>query len=314
MTLTLLLEYRCFRMDAKTAFAPAHVTGLFYINDSDENPLRKGSLGAGFSIDHGAYSTVRRLEASSAPRYSINGREVSAKDLPVSRSVLRRYEPFLRGKGLQIEHRIDAPQGSGFGSSGAGALSLTLSLNDFTGRPFSTEEAAGIAHTAEIEHKTGLGTVIGEYYGGFEIRIEAGAPGFGRIEPIAFEDKLSALFVVFGPYSTSEALSDPSIRRRINRLGSRLHAELLASPTVESFLQLSHEFSISSGLLTERARQVMELFEKSGYTGGMLMFGDAVYTLAASEEIALLGASAGSRFLDAEVFTSAVNGTGARLV
>ncbi len=314
MTLTPFLEYRLFGMEVKTAFAPAHVTGLFYISDSAEDPLRRGSLGAGFSIDHGVYSTVRRIEKTSASCYSINGREVSAEELPVSRSVLRRYEAFLQGKGIEIEHRIDAPQGSGFGTSGAGALSLTLSLNELAGRPFSTEEAAGIAHSAEIEHKTGLGTVIGEYYGGFEIRIEAGAPGYGRIEPISYEDTLSALFVVFGPYSTRQALSDPGIRRNINRLGRRLHAELLASPKVETFLRLSHEFSTSSGLPTERAQQVMELFEKSGYTGGMLMFGDAVYTLGSPEEIASLGDKAGNRFPEAEIFTSAVNGTGARLV
>ncbi len=42
-------------------------------------------------------------------------------------------------------------------------------------------QAAQIAHSADIICKTGLGTVISEFTGGFEIRTSFGGPGIGKI-------------------------------------------------------------------------------------------------------------------------------------
>lgn len=304
-----------------TAFAPAHITGLFFIHDTAEEPLLRGSLGAGFSIDHGARTTVSFADAE-APRdpgvrYSLNGTPYREEDLPVSASVYRLFSEThapLSEKRLRVDHRIDPPQSSGFGTSGAGALSMAMALNAALDYPFSHEEAAGIAHTAEVENKTGLGTVIGEYYGGFEIRTEAGAPGFGKIEPIASPPGLTVVCAVFGPYSTRVALSDYDIRNRINTLGRKYHAELLASPTVESFLSYAHGFSRETGLLTETCSKAMELMEKGGYTGGMLMFGEAVFTLLPREEAESMEGTLKSRFPEAEVFSSRINSSGGKIL
>ena len=44
------------------AFVPGHITGLFRIHDGHENPLYRGSTGAGFSVSVGTQTSVRITE------------------------------------------------------------------------------------------------------------------------------------------------------------------------------------------------------------------------------------------------------------
>lgn len=325
-----------------TAYSPAHTTGLFFIHDIAEEVSRKGSLGAGFSIDYGVYSTIVSKEAeerlpaeeklqaeqndtssntqpapSRRPSYLVNGIDVKPHEVPVSQTVFQRYlelVPDFEEKRLSVEQRIDPPQGSGFGTSGAGALSLSLALNAALDYPLSDIETAGIAHEAEVLNRTGLGTVIGEYYGGGEIRTEAGAPGYGKIEPFAVSAALKAVFTVFGPYSTKSALSDAAIRRRINTYGKRFYDELLAGPTLEAFLSLSREFARKTGLMTERSSRVVDFLENEGYVASMLMFGDAVFTLLEEGKAKEIEYILTSRFPEARVFSSPINTTGGKVI
>ncbi len=308
-------------MDKTTAFAPAHSTGLFFIHDTADELLYKGSLGAGFSIDLGVYTTVTLSEpkkgGSAEPRFHLNGEAAPLDELPVSKAV---YQHFLERCGdladreLAADHKIEPPQGSGFGTSGSGALSLALALNAALEYPVTAEEAGGIAHMAEIECRTGLGTVISEFFGGFEIRTEVGAPGYGKIDPMGFETGLTAVFAVFGPYSTHSALSDSRIRERINELGRHYYRELLASPTVEHFLDYSAAFSKGTGLMTENCAAAIELMEREGFIGAMLMFGDAAFSLLPHEESSRLEAGLKKNFPGAEVFSSLINSTGGKVL
>ena len=72
------------------------------------------------------------------------------------------------------------PSVAGFGSSGGGALSLALALNEAADAGLTRVEAAQIAHVAEIECKTGLGSVFAAERGGFGILTKPGAPGIGE--------------------------------------------------------------------------------------------------------------------------------------
>ena len=308
-------------MDTITAFAPAHSTGLFFIHDTADEPLYRGSLGAGFSVDLGVYSTVSlsppKYGTSPDPSFRIGGKEIPLAELPVSRAVYRHFLGRcgdLAGRELTAEHRIEPPQGSGFGTSGAGALSLALALNAALEYPLTAEEAGGIAHVAEVESRTGLGTVIGEFFGGFELRTEAGAPGFGKIEPMAFETGLTAVFAVFGPYSTRSALSDHTIRDRINSLGRQYYRELRASPTVEHFLRYSADFSKGTGLMTVHCRAAIESMEQAGYTGAMLMFGDGAFSLVPQEDASRVEEVLRETHPRAEVFSSRINSTGGKVL
>ena len=82
---------------------------------------------------------------------------------------------------VNIKHGISIPIGFGLGSSGAGALSLSYALNDALDIGLGRNQTAQIAHHGDIACKTGLGTVIAEFLGGFEIRTSIGAPGSRHI-------------------------------------------------------------------------------------------------------------------------------------
>ena len=153
------------------AFAPCHITGFFQIFDYPPRPLLTGSRGAGVSLKKGVETKVRVERASqSSLDIKINGDSTQYFEVSevVALKALSLYEDSLSAKDvrLRIEHKTDVPVGAGFGSSGAAALSLAVALNQALGLNLSQIEAAQIAHVADVECKTGLGTVIAETFGG----------------------------------------------------------------------------------------------------------------------------------------------------
>jgi len=307
-------------MNTIAAYTPGHVTGIFHIADLAEDPLHRGSLGAGFSIDTGVTTRITVLdETPGEPVFSIGG--IPSADLKVSAALYRHFTeslPDIPAKHLQIDHIIKPPQGSGFGTSGAGALSLALALNQCFGKPFSSEAVAGLAHITEIECRTGLGTVIGEFYGGVEIRTAPGAPGFGKIVTIPHSRDTRAVFAVRGPYSTSVALSDPEIRDSVNRAGSAALKQLQKEPCLKKFQELSRQFALDTGLCTPWVQSVLHLLEKKDIVGSMLMFGEAVFALVDTDRVreveSLLRKHGNGGFEEKllRIFSSALNTTGGR--
>lgn len=293
LTFPIFLSTVIAKMNSLAAYAPGHVTGIFFIDDLDTDPLKRGSLGAGFSIELGATTRISATASipetglsEAGPRFILNG---EPRDLDVSAAVYAHFiesQPNLPHTGLKISHKIDLPQGSGFGTSGAGALSLAMALNRWYGSPFSNEEAAQFAHRAEVECKTGLGTVIGEYYGGFEIRTRTGAPGIGTVTQIPYPEDLRAVFAVRGPYSTSEALSSPTIRDMVNLHGKNALDGLQRDPSVSNFLRYSRQFAEGTGLFTPWITDILEVLDVHHSIGSMLMFGEGVFTLAPPDEAA----------------------------
>jgi pantoate kinase len=130
-------------------------------------------------------------------------------------------------------------------------------LNESLGLRLSRIEAAQIAHVAEVKHKTGLGTVIDETFGGIQIRVKPGAPGIGKVKPVTVEGNHVVACLPFGPLSTKKALSDPKLRRLINRYGGKLVDELETEPQVSKFMKLSRNFAESTSLTSERVRRVL---------------------------------------------------------
>ena len=182
-------------MNEAEAFSPGHVTGLFSIHE-DSDPRRKGSLGAGFCV---ALGVTSRVAESDQALYVFDGQ--SQAEVPVSRAVVRLFfeHTGLPQKPLLVTQASALPVGCGFGTSGAGALSLVLALNALCGAPLAREEAAALAHLAELEIGTGLGTVIGELSGGMEIRAAAGAPGTGRVVSVPFQESGVPFFWCLAP-------------------------------------------------------------------------------------------------------------------
>lgn len=267
-----------------TAFSPAHITGFFQIFDQPENPLFKGSRGAGVSLTKGAKTIVRvKKSAKKSVKIKVNGKPTETAE--VSRSVADAFLSLLGAKcQLVVEHEIDVPVGCGLGSSGAGALSLALALNEALGLRLSRIEAAQIAHVAEVKHKTGLGTVIGETFGGIEIRVKPGAPGIGEVKSVPVDGNYVVACLPLGPLSTRKALSDPKLSRLINEHGGKLVDELVMEPQVTKFMELSRSFAESTSLTSERVRKILADAEGEGFICSMAIFGETVFSIVRQDE------------------------------
>ena len=264
-------------MDVACAFSPGHVTGFFSIHPH-ENPLRHGSTGAGFSLSEG---TVTTLRSAGSDQVYMNGNRLDGA--PVSRAVLRLFrEATGSTRTWEVFHETSLPIGCGFGTSGAGALSLALALDAAEGAPLGRTGSAILAHRAELEVGTGLGTVLGETYGGFEVRTEPGAPGTGKVVNLPYEDDLRAAFLVFGPRATPTLLGDNRVRAAVSREGETLRQRLLDRPGIREFLDLSWNFGRQAGLVPPRLAAIQDQLAAVGTVAPMLMFGDGLFTLVES--------------------------------
>ena len=259
------------------AFSPGHITGFFEIpNGSYSHFLQKGSKGAGFSIDRGIATTAYVYEnAKTDYRISING--IQTENAEVSSWVVEEYLKLAnRPYFVNVDHDVGIPVGFGLGSSGAAALSLSYALNEALDIGLSRTGAAQIAHHAEIACKTGLGTVIAEFAGGFEIRTGAGAPGIGSLTKIDLEN-YKAVVLCLAPISTKSFLT--SRTDEINGLGGIMLSKLSASRSVDDFLAMSREFAGTLGLTEDRCKEPMAALKSRGIESSVALLGQTVFTL-----------------------------------
>lgn len=323
-------------MRSAVAYAPGHVTGFFHISDSASDPLRKGSLGAGFSIAAGVTTRVGIVPSpADGPTSTAGGAAYEQRivingsvrpDAVVSETVVRLFfERLAKTVGsarrvpspesmVQVEHRVEVPEASGFGSSGAAALSLALALNALFDTPLSAVACGQLAHLAEVSCGTGLGTVIGEYEGGCEIRVVPGAPGIGRVETFAPGEQQTVLFVVYGPLPTKSLLADEEVRAGINAAGSRYLEQLRDAPTMASFLRLSRRFAEGSGLISDRVRELLEAFDAVSLPASMLMFGEGVFAVAPREQVPHVRALVDKLKQNGDLLVSTIESRGGRIV
>ncbi len=301
-------------MKEATAFAPGHLTGLFEIRDESPDPLQKGARGSGVSLDLGVYTRVT-VEPSDVHSHviSINGRRTDAAF--VSESVLGKLRPLLPGPlRVAVEVTLETPLGAGFGSSGGGALSLALALNEAAGVGLSRVEAAQVAHVAEIECGTGLGSVFAALNGGFGVLVKPGAPGIG--EAVRYPDTkgLGVVYLYFAPISTKEALSNPDLRRRINEIGGRFVDELGRELTPVRFMEFSRRFSEHVSLITPRMRRAMDAADGAGFASTMAMFGEVIFSLVDKGDAPGLASVLEEAAPGYEAVVTGVDEGGARLV
>ncbi len=268
------------------AFSPGHITGFIEksekINHNNDS-LYVGSKGAGFSIDRGITTTVKIFDHDSVDyQISING--IMVHDAEVSRWVIEEYLKLVDQRCyINIEHESTIPIGFGLGSSGAAALSLSYALNDAFRVGLSTVEAAQIAHNAEVACKTGLGTVIAEFAGGFEIRTTAGAPGIGTVEKIELRNHKVIIFCI-SQISTKSFLSrNHSVLT--NGLGEKMLNNLKASKDAHEFLKMSYCFANHLGLTEGGCKLPIQRLKSQGFDSGIALFGETLFTLVSSDQI-----------------------------
>lgn len=262
------------------AFAPGHITGFFKAQIEPKEPELKGSIGAGFSIKEGVTTTVK-VTSSEKSGFKIKVIGYKSDNTQVSEYVVKEFQKIAKGNCfIEIEHNTTIPVGYGLGSSGAVALSLAFALNKALGTNLSRTKIGQIAHNAEIYCKTGLGTVLSSYHGGFEIRTKHGAPGIGSLQRIHTD--YSAIVICFSPISTKQFIKTEL--SKINGLGGKMVTKLLRSRDQMEFLDMSLEFAKYVGVITPQMQQVIDDLAANGFRSGVAMFGETVFTLVPKEK------------------------------
>jgi pantoate kinase len=273
------------------AWVPSHITGFFAAKRQDD-PLKSGSIGCGLTLALGATTSIE-----AAPQMEIILND-NVSDAPVSRFVVEK----LARSPVRVKTQLDMPFGSGFGASGAGSLGCAYALNAHFDLGLTANQAAAVAHVAEVTHKTGLGDVIGQHTGGLVIRIKPGAPGIGQVDRIPVPP-LRVDYVVRGPISTKEVLSDQAVMKAVNKAGVEALKGLLKRPTLRDFMRLARRFTMQSGLASEWAKDAIEAVEAAGGMASMIMLGDAVFAFGGAEALKGFG----------RVYTTTISQRGANL-
>ena len=240
------------------AFCPFHITGFFALTSEQK---KVSSTGCGVVIADGA---VTEASVGRGSVY-INRQRVSA---PTTKTVAA----LLSAKKADISTVLAGPMGCGLGTSGAGALSSALALNELWGLKHSFKSLCDIAQRAEITNKTGVGDVIAQAIGGVVVRQQNAVYSIPT-------PPLEISYVVFGPLPTPEILADREKISRINKFGSAALQRLLQKPTFDEFMQVSRQFAYDTELISSKAQDTVEAVEESGGLASMAMLGDAVYAI-----------------------------------
>jgi pantoate kinase len=266
-------------------FVPSHITGFFEIIDNDD-PIKKGSRGAGVVMDMGVTTKIKITDGNGV-KIKING-EHDPRNASITDKTL---EIFKRGfnlddKKIIIDHDVQVPIGAGFGTSAAFALGTSLGISKILELPLTFNQAAQIAHLAEVEMKSGLGDVIGEISGGIPLRVKEGAPGVGITDKIVLENP-EGLFVIsktFGEINTADIIEDPYHKKKINEMGRNLLQELINDPQPQKFMELSRKFAENTGLMSSEVKEMVEILESETIGASMAMLGNTAFALSENED------------------------------
>ncbi|MDO5835723.1 MAG: pantoate kinase [Methanobacterium sp.] len=285
-------------------FAPSHITGFFEVI-GHPNPLIRGSKGAGVVLDRGVLTRLDMSEGNGEIITKINGKNQNY-DFPMEDSVTYKTLNLLKKQftkvkwdeiKITIQHMIDVPLESGFGASAGFALGTSIGVSKLLELPLTFNQAAAVAHNAEVELKTGMGDVMGSVIGGFPVRLKPGAPGFGEADKLLnghkyAEDGDGSLFVIsktLGTIETASILTDPEMTYKVNSVARDMLQKLLMNPQITNFMDLSLEFSQKTGLIDPEIREIVEVMREETMGASMAMLGKTAFAISDTPDSSVEG-------------------------
>lgn len=306
---------------AAKAFSPAGLSSFFEICDTTNDgtpiadPEQIGARGGGFGLEKGVLTevSVQKAKANSISVF-LNGQLTPEAETTktVIQELLANAEKTYS---VVVRHQIEVPIGAGFGTSAGGALTAGLALKEVLDLPLTYNQIGRVAHIAEVQCKTGLGTVGPLMLSGCILTIEPGAPGISIIDRIPLSPDYVVVVGVFGSISTRQVLSSAEKRREVNRYGRKTLEAIVDEPRLENFLACCWDFAEKTGFVTDRVRQLAKLAKNTGAVGvAQNMVGEAIHAVAL-EENAVAVAEAFKQVLPKEnILVSKIDFQGARLV
>jgi pantoate kinase len=304
------------------AFAPAAISSFFEICDTqDGKPItdleKVGAIGGGFGLQRGVLTKVTTQEAE---KNSIDVL-INSKQTREAKTTIRVIETLLAKTNTKynvtVEHKIEVPIGSGFGTSAGGALTAGLALRETLELPLTYNQIGKIAHVAEIQCQTGLGTVSSlAFSGGCVLVVEPGAPGICQIDRIPITpDYMIVAGYLKSTIPKESILASPKKKKEINGYGKKTLKAILDEPTLENFLDCCWEFSQKAGFATEKVCELVKSAKKAGAIGATQnMIGEAVHAVVHEENANSVAEAFKQALSSQQVLVSEIDFQGARLI
>ena len=279
------------------------------------NPLKVGARGGGFGIRKGVLTEVRVAKADrNSVKVMINGSPAPEAETTKTtvNTLLRKVDEKYA---VAVRHEIEVPIGAGFGSSAGGALTTALALSKALDLNLTYNQIGRIAHSAEVQCKTGLGTVGALMLSGCILTLEPGAPGIAVIDRIPISSDYVVVAGVFGPILTKQVLSSHEKRLTINKWGRITLEQILDEPSLENFLACCLEFAEKTGFMTKRLEGLVKLAEKAGAIGAAQnMVGEVIHAVTTLENAKRVVEAFKQVLPEDKIIVSEIEFQGARLL
>lgn len=248
-------------------------------------------------LDQGVLTTVDACEGNGEIIIKTNGK-TNDLNFPLEGSITYKTLDLLKKHFSEeigwdqlkiiVNHRINVPIESGFGASAGFALGTSIGLSKLLKLPLTFNQAAAVAHNAEVDLKTGMGDVMGSVIGGFPVRIEPGAPGYGKADKLldgrerGSKDDGEGLFVIsksLGTIETASVLNDPDMTHKVNSVARDMLQKLLLNPQVTNFMDLSLEFAQKTGLIDPEVMEIVNVLKDETLGASMAMLGKTAFAI-----------------------------------
>ncbi len=271
-----------------SVFVPSHITGFFEIVHNND-PRKKGSRGAGVVMDKGVITKTKIIDGEGI-KIKINGKydyknaTITEKTIEI---IKRNFN--LDNKKIIVNHDVQVPIGAGFGTSASFALGAAFCISKTLKLPLTYNEAAQIAHMAELEMKSGLGDVIGALTGGIALRLKEGAPGIGITDKLLLDpdEDFYVISKYFGEINTADIIEDPVYKERINSIGRDLLQRLIKEPNPENLMKLSKKFALETKLMGEDVLDCINILEEETIGASMAMLGNTAFAISKTPDTSL---------------------------
>lgn len=279
------------RARSAAAFAPSAITNFFEITYSPVDGAA-GATGGGYILSKGTVTRAVAREDGGRVVTVVNG-DPGYDARTTRRTVRSLLSAEAPGTSVEIDQTAETPIGGGFGASAAAATSAAYAVASAI--PIKRDKAtlASYAHRAEVEERTGLGTVsvIYDRVGAGAITVP-GEPGMSEFIQVRVPRGLRIVTGFLAPFDKKDALSSATVSGKISSLGREALRTFLSDPSLENLALQGEGFSRRLGLESPEVRKMITAAKSAGAEhASQNMLGYSVHALAYGRESKKVAAS-----------------------
>ncbi len=277
----------------------AHITLLFTIDDSSEDPVYQGSRGAGICLKDGVEAIAKGEKGSGEMIVRFKNGEYNSRMYQDVLSELVEEIPEIGDLDWELDIIMSLPTSQGFGMSASGAVASSMAIQRAIGVPHEecVRRSFLVAHIVERKRSSGLGDTTALSSGGVERRVAAGSPfsgslldnGPGVSQGWSVEIPILISWKEKTGRHTSSYIDSEDWRRKICRAGELAMERIAEGEWKEhrwpELIEESLRFSSESGLEMDASRleiieSVNKAIDSSGFSDSLsamlCMLGESV--------------------------------------